>query len=89
VAKANVDPEDLMRFAKSLMQFNRSMQEMSVGLRGQMRQLEATWQDQEQVRFTQEFNDAIRVLDRLAEANEQHAQVLTKKARHIQAYLDA
>ena len=89
MAKAHVDPEDLIKFAKSLAQFNRAMQELTGGLKGQMRRLESTWQDQEQARFAQQFHEALRVFDRFAEANEQHAQVLVKKARHIQAYLDA
>ena len=89
MAKAHVDPEDLIRFAKSLTQFNRAMQEMTGGLKGQIRRLEGTWQDQEQAKFSQTFYEALRVIDRFAEANEQHAQLLAKKARHIQAYLDA
>jgi len=89
MAKAHVDPDDLIKFAKSLNHFNRSMQELTGSLKGQMRRLESTWQDQEQAKFAQQFYDAIRVLDRFAEANDQHAQVLVKKARLIEAYLDA
>jgi uncharacterized protein YukE len=89
MAKANVDPDDLVKFAKSLNQFNRAMQEMTVSLKGQMRRLEGSWQDQEQARFSQQFHEALRVIDRFTEANEQHSQLLVKKARHIQAYLDA
>ncbi|MEM8737372.1 MAG: WXG100 family type VII secretion target [Planctomycetota bacterium] len=89
MAKAHVDPEDLMKFAKALSRFNRSMQEMTGGLKGQMRRLETTWQDQEQAKFAQEFYEALRFLDRFSEANEQHAQLLAKKARLIDAYLDA
>lgn len=89
MAKAHVDPDDLIKFAKSLNHFNRSVQEMTGSLKGQMRRLETTWQDQEQAKFSQEFFEALRFLDRFAEANEQHAQVLVKKARLIEAYLDA
>lgn len=89
MAKAHVDPDDLIKFAKALNHFNRSMQEMTGSLKGQMRRLENTWQDQEQAKFSQEFFEALRYLDRFAEANEQHAQVLVKKARLIEAYLDA
>ena len=61
---------------------------MTGRLKGQMRQLEAVWTDQEQAKFAREFADALRVLDRLAETNERHAQTLTKKARAIEAYLE-
>lgn len=89
MAKAHVDPDDLIKFAKSLTHFNRAVQEMTGSLKGQMRRLETTWQDQEQAKFSQEFFEALRYLDRFAEANEQHAQLLAKKARLIEAYLDA
>ncbi|MEM9419683.1 MAG: WXG100 family type VII secretion target [Planctomycetota bacterium] len=89
MAKAHVDPDDLVKFAKSLNQFNRTMQEMTGSLKGQMRRLETTWQDQEQAKFSQEFFDALRFIDRFVDANDQHAQLLVKKARLIEAYLDA
>lgn len=89
MAKAHVDPEDLVKFAKSLNQFNRAMLEMTASLKGQVRRLETTWQDQEQAKFSAEFFDALRFIDRFAESNDEHAQLLIKKARLIEAYLDA
>lgn len=89
MAKAHVDPEDLMKFAKALAHYNRSVQELTGGLKGQMRRLEASWQDQEQAKFAQEFHEAVRFIDRFLEANDEHAKTLVKKARHIEAYLDA
>jgi len=89
MTKANVDPEQLKRFARSLNQFDRTLGEMTTQLKGQMRQLEAAWQDQEQAQFAQSFAEAMRYLDRFAESNEEHARLLARKARHIEAYLDA
>lgn len=89
MAKANVDPDLLKRFARSLNQFDRTLGEMTTQLKGQMRQLESGWQDQEQAKFAQQFAEAMRFLDRFAEANEEHARLLVRKARHIEAYLDA
>ena len=89
MAKANVDPEQLKRFARSLNQFDRTLSEMTTQLKGQMRQLETAWQDQEQAKFGQQFAEAMRFLDRFTEANEEHARLLARKARHIEAYLDA
>lgn len=89
MAKAHVDPEDLLKFAKALAHYNRSVQELTGGIKGQMRRLEASWQDQEQAKFAQQFHEAVRFLDRFVETNEEHAKVLVKKAKHIEAYLDA
>ncbi len=89
MAKANVDPEQLKHFARSLNQFDRTLSEMSTQIKGQMRQLEGAWQDQEQAKFGQQFAEAMRFLDRFAQANEEHARLLMRKARHIEAYLDA
>ncbi len=89
MSKAHVDPEQLKRFARSLNQFDRALGEMSTQLKGQMRHLEAAWQDQEQAKFAEQFAEAMRFLDRFTEANEEHAQRLVRKARHIEAYLDA
>ena len=89
MAKASVDPEQLKRFARSLTQFDRTLGEMTTQLKGQMRQLESAWQDQEQAKFAQQFAEAVRYLDRFVEANEEHARLLARKAQHIEAYLDA
>ena len=88
MAKANVDPTELVRFARSLNRFNEAVTEMTGQLRGQMRQLEATWQDQEQARFSQEFDETVRVLAKFSESTEAHVRTLVQKAKHIDAYLN-
>ena len=85
--KANVDPAELVRFARSLSRFNAELTELTSQLRGQMRRLETTWQDQEQAKFSQEFDDTVRVLSRFSEHAEEHTRVLVQKAKHIDAYL--
>ena len=85
--KANVDPTELVRFARSLTRFNENLTELTSQLKGQMRRLESTWQDQEQAKFSQEFDDTVRVLTRFSENAEAHAHTLVQKAKHIDAYL--
>ncbi|MCC6681085.1 MAG: WXG100 family type VII secretion target [Phycisphaeraceae bacterium] len=87
MAKAHVDPEQLQRFARTLTRFNQGLTEMLQGLRGQMRRLENDWQDQEQQKFSESFEQISRSLARFLEQSDEHARVLTRKARHIEEYL--
>ena len=87
MAKANVDPDELVRFARSLTRYNQAVTEMTTQLRGQLRRLEGSWQDQEQAKFSQEFDDTVRVIGRFTEHAETHARTLVEKAKHIEAYL--
>ncbi|NLH43321.1 MAG: WXG100 family type VII secretion target [Planctomycetes bacterium] len=87
MAKANVDPAELRRFARDLTRFNSDLEALIVGLQSRLRELERTWVDQEQKRFTQEFDQTVKTLGRFLDASGQHAAFLTKKARHIEDYL--
>ncbi|MCG3136323.1 MAG: hypothetical protein HJJLKODD_00150 [Phycisphaerae bacterium] len=87
MAKANVDPAELRRFARELSRFSSDLQGMIATLHGRMRTLEKTWQDQEQQRFAEEFDQTIKTLARFFESADQHVAFLGKKARHIEEYL--
>jgi uncharacterized protein YukE len=88
MAKAQVDPVELVQFAKSLSRFNEQLDQLIGNLRGQMRRLETTWQDQEQRKFSEEFEATVRGLSRFRETSDQHVRVLTQKARYIEQYLN-
>ncbi len=88
MAKANVDPEELLRFAKDLTRFNHEMRGLMQSIRGKMRQLETSWQDQEQKKFAEEFDQTVRTLGNFLEASDRHSQFLAKKASFIQDYLN-
>ena len=51
MAKADVDPEALRRFARDLSRFNAELQSLTAGLHARMLGLESTWRDQEQRKF--------------------------------------
>ena len=87
MAKANVDPADLRRFAQDLNRFNNDLHTLMAGLHARLRNLESTWRDQEQRKFTEAFEQTIKVLSGFLEASTQHVSFLAKKANLIEEYL--
>lgn len=87
MAKAIVDPGEVKRFARDLAKFNAELQALTSGLRARMSGLEASWRDQEQRKFADEFDQTMKVLARFMESSEQHVGFLMKKASHIEEYL--
>lgn len=87
MAKANVDPAELRRFAQDLNRFNNELQTLLQGLNARLRGLEATWRDQEQKKFTEAFDQTMKVMNPFLEASHQHAQFLAKKSALIEEYL--
>ncbi len=88
MARAMVDPAELRRFARDLGRFNAELEGLVSGIKGRMAGLESTWRDQEQRKFAEEFNQAIKALARFSEVSREHAQFLSQKAGHIEAYLN-
>jgi uncharacterized protein YukE len=87
MAKAHVDPAELRRFAQDLGRFNSELQGLMSGLNARMRGLENTWRDQEQRKFTEAFDQTMKVLAGFLEASQSHAGFLTRKATMIEEYL--
>ena len=87
MAKAQVDPAELRRFATDLNRFNNDLQSLVQGLNGRLRGLEATWRDQEQRKFTEVFEQTAKVFGNFLEASGQHVSFLNKKAALIEEYL--
>ena len=87
MAKANVDPVELRRFAQDLNRFNNELQTLLAGLHAKLRGLEATWRDQEQKKFFEVFEQSAKVFGGFLEASHNHAQFLAKKASLIEDYL--
>jgi len=85
--QAIVDPEELRRFAQSLNKFNKEFQERIGSLNGQLASLERTWRDQEQKKFSEEFQQQIQVLARFIELIEHHIPYLLRKSELIEEYL--
>ncbi len=87
MAKANVDPAELRRFARELKRFNTELESLMNGLYMRMRNLEKTWQDQEQRKFSEEFDQTMKTLARFMDSSNSHVQFLAKKSRAIEEYL--
>ena len=87
MAKANVDPAELRRFAQDLNRFNNDLQSLVSGLHSRMRNLENTWRDQEQKKFSEGFEQTVKALANFLEASHEHVSFLAKKATLIEDYL--
>jgi WXG100 family type VII secretion target len=87
MGKAHVDPAELRRFATDLNRFNNELQGLVSGLHSKMRNLENTWRDQEQKKFSEAFEQTVKALGNFLEASHQHVSFLGKKATLIEDYL--
>jgi uncharacterized protein YukE len=87
MAKAHVDPTELRRFAADLNRFNNDLSGLVSGLNARMRALESSWRDQEQRKFTEAFEQTVKVLGGFLDASAQHVVFLGKKATLIEEYL--
>lgn len=87
MGKAHVDPVELRRFAADLNRFNNDLQTLVSTLHGKLRALEASWRDQEQRKFAEAFEQAVKALGGFLEASGQHVSFLNKKASLIEEYL--
>ncbi len=87
MAKAVVDPNELRRFAADLRKFNQDMQAGISTIGSRMNTLGQTWRDQEQQKFAEEFEQTLKVLQRLMKASEEHIPFLMRKADRIDEYL--
>jgi uncharacterized protein YukE len=87
MAKAHVDPAELRRFAQDLNRFNVELETLVAGLHSRMRNLEGTWRDQEQRKFSEAFDQTVKVLGGFLEASRQHVAFLGKKSTIVEEYL--
>jgi uncharacterized protein YukE len=85
--QAIVDPEELRLFAQNLKKFSAETQNRITLLSGQLIALSKTWRDQEQKKFSDEFEQQVKVVLRLIEVIEQHIPYLIRKAEIIEEYL--
>lgn len=88
MAKANVDPDELRRFARDLKRFNVEMQSLMSAMHARLHGLENSWRDQEHRKFAEEHAQAMKRLVQFMEVSDQHVQFLNRKAGHIEEYLD-
>jgi WXG100 family type VII secretion target len=86
--QAIVDPDELRQFAQSLKKFSSELQNRINMLGGQLVTLEKTWRDQEQKKFSDEFQQQVKNVSRLVEIIEEHIPYLLRKAEIIDQYMN-
>ena len=87
MSKAVMDPAEVRRFAEELKRFNQDLQSRLALLQARFSALGETWQDQEHVKFAEEFRQTMKALAKFMEISGQHAPYLLRKAQRIEEYL--
>lgn len=87
MSQAIVDPAELRRFANNLKRFNAELQNQMLMLKGQLLGLGQSWRDQENQKFTQEFEETMLVMNRFVDSTNEHIPLLLRKAERIEEYL--
>ena len=85
--QAIVDPDELRRFAANLKKFSGDARDRMTALNGQFIELGKTWRDQENKRFTEEFERQMRSLAHFVEVTDEYVPFLLRKADMIEQYL--
>jgi uncharacterized protein YukE len=86
--QAIMDPEQVRRFAEELKKFNSDLQDKIVSLQARFAALSDTWQDQEHIKFAEEFKQTMKTLKKFVETSNQHTPFLLRKAQRIEEYLN-
>lgn len=88
MAQAIMDPEEVRRFAEELKRFNVELQNRMASLQARFASLGESWQDQEQLKFSEEFKQTLKALKKFVEISNQHTPYLLRKAQRIEEYLN-
>jgi uncharacterized protein YukE len=81
-----VDPEELRRFAARLRFFSTEVMTQMQGVQRQLAALSSSWRDQEQQKFTEEFEQQLSTFARFVEATEDYVPFLIRKAERVEQY---
>ena len=88
MTRAAVDPDELERFVTALRRFNESSRGELATVSRQFKRLGESWQDEEEARFAQSFDQMVRVMTKFLDDSDRQVPVLARKAEAIRAYLD-
>lgn len=88
MTQAIMDPESVRRFAEELQRFNRDVEVRMSTLQARFAALGDTWQDQEHIKFSDEFKQTMKALKRFVEISGQQTPYLLRKAQRIEEYLN-
>ena len=87
MSQAIMDPESVRRFAEELQRFNRDVEARMASLQARFTALGDTWQDQEHIKFSDEFKQTMKALRKFVEISSQQTPFLLRKAQRIEEYL--
>lgn len=85
--QAIANPDELRAFALKLKQFNTTISEQAAMLASQLEALSASWRDQENAKFSEQFQEHLRLLGHFVEVNNSHIPYLLRKADRLDEYL--
>lgn len=85
--QAIVDPEQLRHFAAMLQRYSQTIRESTSALAQAQARLNESWRDQEQRKFSEEFDEQVKLVQKLLDISEKHVPYLVKKAEIIDQYL--
>ena len=88
MSQAIMDPEGVRRFAEELQRFNRDVEARMAALQARFAALGDTWQDQEQIKFAEEFKQTMKALRKFVEISGEQTPFLLRKAQRIEEYLN-
>ncbi len=83
-----MDPEQVRLFAEELKRFNVDLQNRMAALQARFASLGDTWQDQEHIKFSEEFKQTLAAMKKFVEVSNQHGPYLLRKAQRIEEYLN-
>jgi uncharacterized protein YukE len=83
-----MDPERVRRFAEELQRFTRDIEGRMATLQARFTALGDTWQDQEHVKFADEFKQTMKAMKKFIESAGQQTPYLLRKAQRIEEYLN-
>ena len=86
-SQAIVDPKELRRFAQALKRFNNELASSSQRINGEFRRLGDTWRDQKYRKFSHEFEQTLKMIQRFLQTSEPFVPFLNKEAGIIEEYL--
>ena len=87
MSQAIANPDELRRFAQMLKKFNTGLEDQMTALAGQLDGLSATWRDQENQRFSEEFQRNLQMMAHFLESNNEYIPFLMRKADRLDEYL--
>ncbi len=87
MSQAIANPDELRRFAQMLKKFNGGLMDQMAALSTQLDGLNATWRDQENQKFGEEFHRNLQMMNAFIESNNEYIPFLLRKADRLDEYL--